>query len=49
VEDSRLMYHVGMFTHSFAPADTELTYDHQWDMTALQLKCLCGSKKCRGW
>ena len=47
--DSGLMYRVGMFTHSFVPAGTELTYDYQWDMKALELKCLCGAKKCKGW
>ena len=43
------MYRVGMFTHSFVPAGAELTYDYQWDMKALELKCLCGAKKCKGW
>lgn len=47
--DSGLMFRVAMFTHAFVPAGTELTYDYQWDMQALQLPCLCGAPACKGW
>ena len=47
--DTGLLYTIGMFTHRFVAAGTELTYDYQWDMKRLEVACSCGYKHCEGW